>query len=104
MKLYLTLKSIPELSDLPRKQRGKLWRKNFLKGLAHWQTLCALVVHFIWSFTISSIIQMVSEKYPTINILFYAIANGIGFGIGFCFFFVIWVEQVRPYIKNQRNL
>lgn len=103
MRFYLTLKSIPELTDLPRKKRGKLWRQNCLKGLAHWQTLCAFGAHFIWSFTIFLLIQMVRQKYPTINVITISIVNGFGFAIGFYFFTIIWIEQVRPYIKKQRH-
>jgi hypothetical protein len=35
--IYWTLKSVPELSHLPRQERGRAWRAVSWKTLRHWQ-------------------------------------------------------------------
>ncbi|MBK0167488.1 hypothetical protein [Klebsiella sp. S69] len=44
MKIYWTLKSIPELSQLPLKERGKRWRCAYWRTFRHWETWGALVL------------------------------------------------------------
>lgn len=43
MQIYWTLKSIPELSALPRGERGRAWRRVSIKTYRHWQTWVGLL-------------------------------------------------------------
>lgn len=43
MKIYWTLKQIPELSSLSFQERGKRWRKAYKKSFRHWETWLGLI-------------------------------------------------------------
>jgi hypothetical protein len=43
MPIYWTLKSVPELSTLPRQERVRAWQRASLKTLRHWQTWLGLI-------------------------------------------------------------
>ncbi len=43
MPIYWTLKSVPELSHLPRQERGRAWRRVGYKTLRHWQAWLGLI-------------------------------------------------------------
>lgn len=43
MKIYWTLKQIPELSGLSSKERGKRWRKAYKKSFRHWETWLGVI-------------------------------------------------------------
>lgn len=44
MKIYWTLKSIPELRQLSWRERGRRWRRAYHKSLQHTPTLAALLI------------------------------------------------------------
>jgi len=44
MKIYWLLKSIPELAEMPKKERKAIWRRCCWKVFRHWQTWLALIV------------------------------------------------------------
>jgi hypothetical protein len=49
VKIYPTIKSIPELSGLPKDIRRSAWRACFWKAFQHWQVWLAIVVTLtIW--------------------------------------------------------
>ncbi len=37
MPIYWTLRAIPELAPLSRKERGRIWRLSYPKAYRHWQ-------------------------------------------------------------------
>jgi hypothetical protein len=43
MQIYLTIQSIPELSQLSPAQRDSVWRRVSLKTFRHWQTWVAFI-------------------------------------------------------------
>jgi hypothetical protein len=43
MRVYWSLRSIPELTDLPRAERRRLWRQCWGKVLGHWQVWLAFL-------------------------------------------------------------
>lgn len=47
MKLYWSLRSIPELSDLPRAEQRRLWRECWWKVIRHWQVWLVFLVGFL---------------------------------------------------------
>ena len=44
MKIYWTLKSIPELKHLSFRERGKRWRSAYKSAFRHWQNWAGLAV------------------------------------------------------------
>ncbi len=72
----------------------------------HWQTWAAFLLFLTWSLVITFLIHLLRDEYPEINNFFiYSFLNSIiGFGIGFYFFMLVWIAQVRPYMKKERNL
>jgi hypothetical protein len=44
VKIYWTLKSIPELADLTLSERGRRWRSAYKSAFRHWQTWVGLAV------------------------------------------------------------
>jgi hypothetical protein len=44
MKVYWSLESLPELSDLPHAERRRLWRECWWKVLDHWQVWVVYLV------------------------------------------------------------
>lgn len=49
MRLYWTLKSIPELSQISSQERGRRWRIVYKSAFRHWETWVglALIVFFV---------------------------------------------------------
>ncbi len=56
MKIYWTIKSIPELSNLPDEERRRIWRRCWAKASGNWKTwielcaLCSTLALFTWFF------------------------------------------------------
>ena len=44
MRLYWTLNSIPEYTQVPEPERKRLWRDSYRRIWGHWQTWLALIV------------------------------------------------------------
>jgi len=42
MRIYWTLRQIPELATLSRAERGLVWRRAYRKAFRHWQTWAGL--------------------------------------------------------------
>jgi len=43
MKIYWSLKSVPELSGMSKKERKVIWRRCYLKTFRNWQTWVAFI-------------------------------------------------------------
>lgn len=43
MPIYWTLKSVPEFEGMTRAERGRAWRKAYVKTLKHWPVWLALI-------------------------------------------------------------
>jgi hypothetical protein len=44
VKIFWTLKSIPELADLDLWERGSRWRRAYKSAFRHWQTWAGLAI------------------------------------------------------------
>ena len=42
MRLYFTLRSIPELANLEPRELARIWRRYFLRAFGRWQTWVAV--------------------------------------------------------------
>jgi signal transduction histidine kinase len=99
---YFTFKSVPEISDLNKKERIKIWRKYCLKGLLHWQTWCAFALYMLWVLLVFFLTDGISDYFPNVNRIIFAVFYAtFGFGVGFYFFKSVWIKMVRPYIKKR---
>ena len=47
MNVYLDLKNVPELSQLPREERRRRWRRVYPKTFRHWETWAGFLVLFV---------------------------------------------------------
>lgn len=98
MKFYLFLKSIPELKDLPRRERGRIWRENALKGFGHWQTWAALL---FWAFlAVSGLWSDCCFEILRNSKILLRIVHLVSFLAGCVIFQTVLTEKVRPYLKQ----
>jgi len=92
MAFFWTLKSIPELADLPARDRRVHWRRAYIRSLRHWQTwlgclasgMCAVAGAQLGTFA----------SHPIIGAT-------IGGGVGG---FVFWQTTVRVARSHYRNV
>jgi hypothetical protein len=87
MNIYWTLKSVPELSGLPSRERGRVWRAVSLKTFRHWEVWVALVVPMGLGVFLG-------------NILSQPIGGMSGAAIGGFVFSQVAVHFTRPYLRD----
>ena len=87
MTIYWTLKSIPELSGLPWRERGRAWRVVCWKAFRHWEVWAAFAVSIGLAVVLG-------------NILSRPIGGAIGGAIGSFVFSQVWVHFTRPYLRD----
>jgi hypothetical protein len=85
MNIYWTLKSVPELSGLPFRERGRVWRAVSLKTFRHWEVWVALVVPMGLGLFLG-------------NILSQPLGGMIGAAMGGFVFSQVAVHFARPYL------
>ena len=100
----ISLKSIPELSDLAWRQRYELWRRCSIKGFYHWQSWVALILCFAWSILITWLRYYMINRYPFFNKMWFNLSiTAIGGIFGIYLFFVCLTVIVRPCLKQERE-
>ena len=77
MQFYWSLKSIPELSGLPRAERGRRWRSVCWKTFRHWQTWASLAGLAMCS-ALGTYLGALIDPSTTSLIISSAIAGGLG--------------------------
>ena len=91
MRIYWTFKSIPELADLPARERRRVWRAAYYKVLNQWQTYTILL-----ACSVCSALGVFAGHFlghPTVG-------AGIGGGMTGLLFSQIIVPRVRPHIRE----
>ena len=103
MKVWWSLRSIPELSDLPHAQQRRLWRHCWPKVLDHWQ---------IWLVFLTGVLGLIACTYLA---EFLALGVGLGWPValvlvsaawGSAFSFVlnqVSIPLARPYLCEARG-
>ena len=103
MKVWWSLRSIPELSDLPHAQQRRLWRHCWPKVLDHWQ---------IWLVFLTGVLGLIACTYLA---EFLAVGVGLGWPValvlvsaawGSAFSFVlnqVSIPLARPYLREARG-
>ncbi len=95
MQIYWTLKSIPELSGLPRAARGRAWRAVSWKTFRHWQTWVSLAGLALCS-GIGVYLASLIDPSTTSLIIGGVIASGPA---GFVYGQVV-TAMARPYLRS----
>jgi hypothetical protein len=99
MQIYWSLKSIPELSELPLGERWRLWYTALWKTPRHWQVWVAgFVILFI-----TGIAQTILQKL-LIGIMGYSFGQFIGHtipaGVGGAIYWQVLSHFARPYLRE----
>ena len=106
MKLYFTLKSIPELSDLNRQERIRLWRRNSFRGLVHKKTLAAFAIYFLWSYLIFYLVHYIQDQ-SIIKLSDHTallLQTFFGYVVGLYCVMLVWINNTRPYLRKKRGM
>ena len=95
---------MPELSDLSKEERNKLWYDNVLKGFLHWQTWAAFFVFMAWSYFIFLLVHYLrNDVFNSNSIVFRFLYAVFGCGVGYIVFWIIFAKMVRSHISKARN-
>ena len=97
MKIYLTIKSIPELSGLPKDIRLSAWCACFWKAFQHWQVWLALFVTITTGTSVPFILVYVWDDVSAIISAF--VIGIVSFG-GQLLIFQAVIQQMRPHLKR----
>jgi hypothetical protein len=100
--VYWSLRSIPELSDLPRAERRRLWRECWWKVLGHWQ---------VWLVFLVGLLGLLGG---TVLVPFLALACEFGLPLALLLVSGVWgslfgfllnqvsIPLARPYLRAAR--
>jgi len=102
MKIYWTIKSIPELADLSPSDRKALWRRNYWKGYTHLSPWIGIAVLII----LLGIVQYLTGPGHVLaasSLLVKVMLKGIAFFIGFTLIFHLITESIRPHLRQERQ-
>lgn len=91
MQIYWSLKSIPELAELPASERGRIWRTAHWKIFRHWQVWLALGGCAIAAGLGSSLGELTDYRI---------IGFTIGAGIGAFLYAQVAMHFARPHIRE----
>ena len=95
MKLYWSLKSIPELADLPKKDRYEIWKACYSMVWRSWKSIILHIILIILFISVLTVIYNTFDKF----IIGLLVAVSIGAICGF-------IEQqvaiyiIRPHIRE----
>lgn len=97
MKIYLTIKSIPELSGLPKDIRLSSWCACFWKAFQHWQAWLAMFVTITTWTSVPFIRVYVCDEVSAI--ISWSVIGIVCFG-GQLLIFQAVIQQMRPHLKR----
>lgn len=100
MKIYWSLKSIPELAEIPTKQRKEIWRRCLRKAHRNWWTWLGVVGPAACIGGVSAVLVDIISGNHAAAILLAGLIGGIAGLISF----QIQVRTVRAYIRKELNL
>ena len=88
MKIYWSSASIPELANLPKDERRRLWRRCYWRALkgswSPWAGLITIAAFSSWG-------SLLQESWGRI----------IGSALGIFIYFQVMMEAVRPYVREE---
>ena len=103
MKIYTSIKSIPELSGLPDVWRKHSWSHYGFIAFFHWKTLLTFALCSPIFLGAIELRYYLEELFPDINQLYFLLPlNTISFLIVYFVWFQVAARVVRPYIAEDR--
>ena len=99
MKTYLTLKSIPELSNLSGKDRGRLWRRNAWKAFKHLQAWLGIALFLIVVVTGFYFARQMHMRSPWRYIII-----SVSYLFGYWLYLQLMIPKVRLYLKKESDV
>jgi hypothetical protein len=103
MKFYTSIKSIPELSDLPDVWRKHSWPHYGFIALFNWKTLLTFVLCSPIFLGALKLRYYLEDHFPDINEYYFILPlNAISFLVVYFIWFQVAVNIVRPYIAEDR--
>ena len=98
MKIYWSLKSVPELAGMSKKERKVIWRRCYLKTFRNWQTWLAIVACLVFAGIGNIWGRILGSEI---------IGTGIGGGIGGLIFGLVTAEMegrnIREYLASHQE-
>ena len=105
MPIYWGLESIPELKNVPKAERGRVWRRAYNKSFRHWQNWAGLLVVAICvtiGFTIGMEVGCILEAALGGEIWIWRnVVTAIFAGFGGFLYSQISISIARPYLKSE---
>lgn len=95
MKIYWTLKSIPELQRFGWRERGRISRRAYLKTFRHWQTWAGLGIIGLCAAISSEFPNPFSDGVSTSSLVGFFI-----YMLGFVIYSLIVEMMALPYIRQ----
>src|SRR5687767_7461066 len=103
MPVYWSLRSVPELSDLPRAERRRLWRRCWPQSaFRHWQTWAALLACGLSPLLGGWVGAWVGSQFGA-RFLGGLLGAGVGGGIGGFVVGQVGTAVLRPYLRAERE-
>lgn len=100
MKIYWTIKSIPELTDLSPRDRKDLWRRNYWKGYTHlppWIGVALLLI-------LLGLVQYLTgpgHVLADISAWLKIMLKGVVLFFGLILTFQLLTESIRPHLRQE---
>ena len=92
MRIYWTVRQIPELAALPRAERGVVWRRAYARAFRHWQTWAGLVSCGALAGVGGYVGGLLGHAY---------VGAGVGGGVGG---FVFWQVVIHVILSHYKHL
>ncbi len=96
MNIYWTFKQIPELRDLPKDQRKRVWQACYVQNWKVW--VIALLVNLMLAFPWLVLISQVKMPTVTAAVLFVLSVTTISFIVS-----QVQLERLRPHFRRYLN-
>ncbi len=105
MKIYWTLKSIPELAEMSKKDRKKVWRRCYWKVFRHWQTWFALATCGVCTALGVALGRFCGELTGNFirELIAATVGGAVGGGIGGSVFAQVAIAMGRRHIREYLN-
>ena len=107
MEIYWSLKSVPELRELDRKTRTRVWRKCVWYTLLHWQMWIAGAMGAIAGASLALLAQAIEQKlFGQRSLTSLLVCGGpaaLLFGLLVLALRPLEIHFARPYIRRYRE-
>ena len=101
MPIYWTARSIPELSDLPKKERARVWQAARWKAMRHWQTWVSTALFIAAMLAVVQVAKLIDGGGWSAVMRFAVVALGVGGA--FMIHFQVVSRLARPYAAEMQS-